>query len=41
MNSKNGHRNYLTYGSIVSFMLDYSESNDFATIAEPNYGNID
>ena len=41
MNSNNGYRNYLTYGSIIFFMLDYSESNDFATISEPNYGHID
>ena len=41
MNSNNGHRNILTYGSVISFMLDYSESNDFATLSEPNYGNID
>ena len=40
MNSNNGHRNILTYGSVISFMLDYSESNDFATLSEPNYGNI-
>ena len=41
MNSNKDHRNHLTYGSIVSFMLDYSESKDFATLSEPNYGNID
>ena len=41
MNSNKEHRNHLTYGSIVSFMLDYSESKDFATLSEPNYGNID
>ena len=40
MNSNNDHRNYLTYGSIISFMLDYSECNDFATLSESYYGNI-
>ena len=34
MNTNTGQqRNYLTYGSIISFMLDYSESNELVSIS--------
>ena len=34
MNTNTGQkRNYLTYGSVISFMLDYCESNEFVSIS--------
>ena len=31
--SEERKKNYLTYGSIISFMLDYTESNEYSTIS--------